>query len=121
MTEVAFTRDASGAPTGFSVKGHAGKMLELGDPLCAAVSAMTMLVCNTLTEVFGVKLAVEAREDKGTFTARIISVADENFEAMCGILEGFSLQIADLSAQNPANIRLIKSFSRRERKEESND
>ena len=121
MTEVAFTRDKSGTPTGFTVCGHAGRMLKAGDPLCAAVSGMTMLVCNTLTEVFGVKLAIEADEKKGAFAAKILSVPNGQMQSLCGILEGFSLQIADLAEQYPANIRLIKSFSPQERKEESND
>ncbi|HAZ20088.1 MAG TPA: hypothetical protein DCY74_03490 [Clostridiales bacterium] len=120
MTEIAFSCDKSGNPTGFTIQGHADRMLELGDPLCAAISGMTMLVCNTLTEVFGVKLAIDAKEAKGYFDARILLIPEAQIHAVSGVLKGFSLQVEDLQKQYPEHVKLTKSFSHPERKEDHN-
>ena len=54
---------------GFEISGHAGcgeavNENEGNDIVCAAVSSCTMLVCNAITEVFGVGAQVEVEENR---------------------------------------------------------
>lgn len=49
--------------SGFEISGHAGYGTEGNDIVCAAVSSCTMLVCNCITENFGVKAKVDVGEN----------------------------------------------------------
>jgi len=66
------------------------------DILCASVSAMTQLVCNTLTEVFGVRIDLLIDEKAPLIQASLAEVPEQKEEAVQGVLTGFRLQLEDL-------------------------
>ncbi len=88
----------------FSVKGHAGLAPAPHDVLCAAASAMTQLVLNTLQEVFGAELDLQIDEDKPLISAKILSVPSECESAVQGVLQGLLLQVKDLQIRYPDHL-----------------
>ena len=82
MLKAVFYRH-NGSPTGFSVSGHAGYGYEGTDIACAAVSSAVMLVCNTVTDFFGVKADVSVEENRITLRLK------ERNEAAEKLLESF--------------------------------
>ena len=103
MTKVCFYK-ADNRFSGFELTGHAGLSLDTPDVLCAAVSGMTMLVINTLTDVFGVEADFTSDEKKPLIRLDILSYPDKNRESIEGVLQGFVLQLQDLSCQYPDNL-----------------
>ena len=90
--------------TGFKIKGHAGLSFEGADVLCASVSAMTLLVINTVTEVFGCEVDYSENEKEPSISLDVLSYPSENADAVNGVLKGFVLQLEDLSEQYPKNL-----------------
>ena len=90
--------------TGFKIKGHADLSLDAPDVLCAAVSSMTLLVINTLTDVFGCETDFKQDEEEPSISLDILSCPSENERCVDGILRGFVLQLEDLSEQYPKNL-----------------
>ena len=76
------------------------------DADCASVSAMTMLVLNTLQEVFEVELELSVQEETPRISASLVSVPQGKEEAAEGVLKGFFLQLRDLESQYPANLKV---------------
>ena len=103
MTKVSFYK-ANGHFSGFEIRGHACLSLDGADVLCAAVSSMTMLVVNTLTEAFGAEVDFTADEKKPSIRVELISAPDKNHDAVQGVIYGFVLQLQDLSEQYPSNL-----------------
>ncbi|MBQ9976044.1 MAG: ribosomal-processing cysteine protease Prp [Clostridia bacterium] len=103
MTRVSFFK-ANGQPSGFEIKGHACLSFDTPDVLCAAISGMTMLVANTLTESFGAELDFISDEKKPSIRLEVLSCPEENRNAVAGVLNGFALQLQDLSEQYPSNL-----------------
>lgn len=103
MTKVCFYK-ADGIYTGFELTGHACLSLDTPDVLCAAISGMTMLVINTLTDVFGVEADFTSDEKKPLIRLDILSCTKDKRDAVNGILQGFVLQLQDLSCQYPDNL-----------------
>ncbi|MBE6701344.1 MAG: ribosomal-processing cysteine protease Prp [Ruminococcaceae bacterium] len=91
---------------GFELSGHAMFELDGPDIVCAAVSAMTNLVVNTITQVFGADLATVVDGDSATIKAKVdfVSLADER--AVSGVIEGFMIQLKDLQEQYPDNLEV---------------
>ena len=88
----------------FSVEGHSGLSEAPHDVLCAAVSAMTELVINTVTEEFGAELDLLIREEKPLIRARLIRVPEENGKAVEGVLRGFRQQLLELRKTYPSHL-----------------
>ena len=90
--------------SGFKISGHAMVSIDEPDVLCAAISGMTNLVINTLTEVFGAKLKVFA-DEKEPCVEVILKASPEESKFSCdGIIKGFLLQLEDLQNQYPDNL-----------------
>lgn len=68
---------------GFDISGHAGYGYEGQDIACAAVSSATELVCNTITDFFGVKAEVSVGEN--LITLRLL----EDSEKASQLIESF--------------------------------
>ena len=90
----------------FSVEGHSGLAEAGSDVLCASVSAMAMLVINTLSEVFAATLALKVDEAKPLISCELKSVSDESACGAEGILYGFYLQLRDLAEVYPENLSI---------------
>ncbi|MBE6650767.1 MAG: ribosomal-processing cysteine protease Prp [Ruminococcaceae bacterium] len=93
--------------TGFSLAGHAMFELDGPDVLCAAVSGMTNLVINTITEVFKVDFAVVIDGDSATIDANVEKISMSAEFAVSGVIEGFMLQLSDLEEQYPDNLEVV--------------
>ncbi|MBP5288471.1 MAG: ribosomal-processing cysteine protease Prp [Clostridia bacterium] len=91
---------------GFTLSGHAGLAPAGSDVLCAAVSAMALLVANTLKEVFGARFDLTEEEDTGFLSLSLTEVPVGKEEAVRGVLRGFLLQLTDLREQYPANLSI---------------
>ena len=103
MTRVCFYETDSGL-TGFKIKGHAGFSFGGADVLCAAISGMTLLVINTLTDVFGAEVEFKQDEDEPSISLNILSHPNKNGDVTHGVLKGFVLQLEDLALQYPKNL-----------------
>ena len=103
MTKVCFYK-ANKSFTGFELTGHACLSLDAPDVLCAAISGMTMLVINTLTDVFGAEVDLTSDEKKPLIRLDVLSCPSNNKDAVNGVLQGFVLQLQDLSCQYPDNL-----------------
>ena len=90
----------------FSVTGHSGLAPAPGDILCASVSAMTMLVINTVTEVFGADLDLVIEEETPLISARLVSVPAKSASAVQGVFHGLKLQLEDLRETWPDYLRV---------------
>ena len=93
--------------TGFRLSGHAMFRLDGPDVLCAAVSGMTNLVINTITEVFKTDFAVVIDGDNAVIDANVEKISMQAEYAVSGVLEGFMLQLSDLKEQYPDNIEVV--------------
>ena len=93
--------------TGFSLSGHAMFELDGPDVLCAAVSGMTNLVINTITEVFKAELATVVDGDNAVIDATVEKVSMSAEFAVSGVIEGFMLQLSDLQEQYPDNLEVV--------------
>ena len=62
MLTASFTRDGSGQIVKFLAEGHTGYAEAGADIVCAAVSALSLYVINTLTDVVGMTVGYEARD-----------------------------------------------------------
>ena len=74
------------------------------DVLCAAISGMTNLVINTLTDVFSCEVDFKQNEKEPSISLDVLSYPSENSGAVNGVLKGFVLQLEDLSEQYPKNL-----------------
>ena len=104
MINAVFYRNQGFEITGFSVSGHA-EFADYGkDIVCAAVSAMSSLVVNTLEEVFKCGGAVEMSESGNLSYS--LPHSKMNDASALGVLSGFRLQLEDYAAQYPKNIKI---------------
>ena len=88
----------------FSTKGHAG-LAEAGhDVLCAAVSAMTELTVNTVTDVFGAHCTVCVEEENAHISMTVDAVEPSREDAVEGVLRGYLLQLKALEKQYPKHL-----------------
>ncbi|MBQ5747031.1 MAG: ribosomal-processing cysteine protease Prp [Clostridia bacterium] len=92
--------------SGFSLTGHAMFELDGPDVVCAAVSAMTNLVLNTLTEVFSCDLATVVDGDEAKIEATVENVTLGTENSVNGVIKGFMLQLKDLQEQYPENLQV---------------
>lgn len=97
MVSVTFFGNREDFFTGFSVVGHAS-MAEYGkDIVCAAVSSVTYMVINTLTDVVGV-----VPEKMEISSGRVlVTTGKRDFFRCKDLLLGFRLHILELSKRYP--------------------
>ncbi|MBQ9940878.1 MAG: ribosomal-processing cysteine protease Prp [Clostridia bacterium] len=105
MVDAVFYRNADFKIVGFSVSGHADYADHGKDIVCAAVSAMSSLVVNTLEEIFvyGGTLNV-GKSGKLVYFLPDINPDEQKNGNM--ILDGFRLQLEEYSRTYPKNIKV---------------
>ena len=87
---------------GFSIGGHSGYAERGSDIVCAAVSAMTMLVCNTFTDKFRDNATITVDEAQNEVSLRLKGGSEKSRE----LIEGFRNEIAQLEAEYPEFIKI---------------
>lgn len=90
----------------FSVTGHALFSEAPRDILCAAVSAMTQLVLNTLQEVIGAVLDLVIDEEQPLISAAVCQVPAGKEASANDVLQGFLLQMTDLQKRYPNHLTI---------------
>ena len=102
MTKITFLR-RNGAFWGFRESGHTGFGEEGDDILCSAISAMTMMILNTLELSFGCPVDYKIDEDTTYITVKCPAAlpdsgADEKRRfAASGLIQGYFYQLNDLT------------------------
>ncbi len=104
MINAVFYRNQDSEIIGFCVSGHAGFANSGKDIVCAAVSAMSSLVVNTLEEIFHCGGEVQASESGKLSYFLPDSMASST--TAVGVLSGFKLQLEDYAAVYPKNINV---------------
>ncbi|MBQ4037401.1 MAG: ribosomal-processing cysteine protease Prp [Clostridia bacterium] len=92
----------------FSTRGHAGLADAGQDVLCAAVSAMTQLCVNTVTDVFGARCRVLVEEENAHISMTVESVEPSRADAVEGVLRGYLIQLRELAKQYPAHLTVTE-------------
>ena len=101
MTKVVFYK-RHGIFYGFHEEGHAG-YAEFGeDVVCSALSAMTMLIINTIEVSWGVDVKFEIDEETTDITVTVkealpkYASSDEKQFAVSGLIQGYFYQLMDM-------------------------
>ena len=87
---------------GFEEQGHTGYGESGDDVLCAALSAMTMLIINTIETVWGVDVKYEIDDETTDITVTVkeaipkYASSDEKQFAVSGLIEGYFYQLMDM-------------------------
>lgn len=92
---------SDGRISGFRISGHSDYADEGQDIVCAAVSAMSYLSANTLTEVVGASPEISVED--GFMSLAVKKGEEEKCEFM---LRGFYLQMKELEKQYPQFLRI---------------
>ncbi len=100
MTKITFFK-RNGIYYGFRETGHAGFAEEGEDIVCAALSAMTMLIVNTVEVAYATDVEYTIDEDTTDITVKIPSILDESGDemkrfAIAGLLQGYFIQLMDM-------------------------
>ena len=101
MTKVVFYKK-HGIYYGFHEVGHAGYGEFGTDIVCSALSAMTMLIVNTIETVWGVDVNYEIDEKTTDITVTVkealpeYASSDEKQYAVSGLIEGYFYQLMDM-------------------------
>ena len=101
MTKITFFK-RDGVFFGFRENGHTGFGEEGDDVLCAAISAMTMLIINTVEISYASNVDYKIDEETTDVTLKVMSALPE-FEsderkrfAVSGLIQGYFYQLMDL-------------------------
>ena len=114
MTKVTFFRN-NGVLYGFEEEGHSGYADAGEDILCSALSAMTMLIVNTVETSYAadVEYVVSAEETKITVRSRAALPEYESDEsrrfAVSGLFSGYYKQLKELEKEYPRNLRVCET------------
>ncbi len=101
----------SGNYLGFDITGHSMHSESGSDIVCAAVSAMTMLVVNTVCEVYVQKAAVNVNEDN----VSVSFLLKNSHQPSMGLIKGFFEELKSLQRDYPENINVtVKNSTERE-------
>ncbi|MBE6693502.1 MAG: ribosomal-processing cysteine protease Prp [Ruminococcaceae bacterium] len=101
MTRITFFR-SDGIFYGFEEKGHTGYGEEGGDVLCAAISAMSMFLINTVEVAYASRIEYEIDDNTTTVRVKCKSALPEFEEddfkryAVSGIFLGYYQQLTDM-------------------------
>ena len=102
MTTITFFRH-NGIFWGFRETGHTGFGEEGDDILCSAISAMTMLILNTIEVAYktGTEYTIDdVNTDIRVTCKEILTTEDEKIRfAVSGLFEGYYYQLADLTEE----------------------
>ena len=90
---------------GFTISGHSGYSESGSDIVCSAVSAMTMLICNTITEQFGINADISSDEKKAKVSLKLKNT-DHNDNAK-SLITGFRNELVSLMQEYPDNIKVL--------------
>lgn len=101
MTKITFFR-RNGIFYGFRETGHTGFGEEGDDILCSALSAMTMLILNTLEVAYKCPVDFKIDDETADITVKCLSALPKYEEderkrfAVSGLIEGYFHQLNDL-------------------------
>ena len=101
MTKVVFYKQ-NGVFYGFHEVGHAGYGEFGSDIICSALSAMTMLIINTIEVSWGVDVNFEIDEETTDITVIVkealpkYASSDEKQFAVSGLIQGYFYQLMDM-------------------------
>jgi uncharacterized protein YsxB (DUF464 family) len=101
MTKVVFYKQ-DGVFYGFHEVGHAGYGEFGSDIICSALSAMTMLIINTIEVSWGVDVKFEIDEETTDITVIVkealpkYASSDEKQFAVSGLIQGYFYQLMDM-------------------------
>ena len=101
MTKVTFFK-RDGIFFGFQESGHTGFDEQGNDILCAAISAMTMLIINTIEISYSSNVDYTIDEETTDVTLKVLAAlpeyeSDENKRfAVSGLIQGYFYQLNDL-------------------------
>ena len=101
MTKIVFFR-SDGIFYGFEEQGHTGFGEQGDDVLCAALSAMTMLIINTIEVSWGVDVKFEIDDETTDITVIVkealpkYASSDEKQFAVSGLIQGYFYQLMDM-------------------------
>ena len=101
MTKVVFYKQ-DGVFYGFHEVGHAGYGEFGSDIICSALSAMTMLIINTIEVSWGVDVKFEIDEETTDITVTVkealpkFASSDEKQFAVSGLIQGYFYQLMDM-------------------------
>ena len=109
MTKITFLR-SGGSFYGFEEEGHTGYADEGQDILCAALSAMTMLIVNTIEIAYASD--VDYSVDEGATNIKVMSKAalaefeddEKKRYAVSGVFCGYFYQLNDLAEEYYENL-----------------
>lgn len=90
---------------GFTVSGHSGYADSGSDIVCAAVSAMVMLVCNVLTEKDKDGVIVSSDSESGTVSLKLKKGKQTELSRI--LIEGLKDELIALSDDYPENIKVL--------------
>ena len=101
MTKITFFK-RGGIYYGFQESGHSGYADAGQDIVCSAISAMTMLVINTIEISYAVSVDYTIDEDTTDITVKVPSVLKNSPEnvskqfAVSGLIQGYFMQLMDM-------------------------
>ena len=101
MTKVVFYKH-NGVFYGFHEVGHAGYGEFGSDIICSALSAMTMLIINTIEVSWGVDVKFEIDDETTDITVTVkealpqYASSDEKQFAVSGLIQGYFYQLMDM-------------------------
>ena len=101
MTKITFFK-RNGVYYGFRETGHSGYADAGEDIVCAALSAMTMLIVNTVEVSYASDVEYTIDEDMADITVKVpaaLDLSDENETkrfAISGLIQGYFIQLMDM-------------------------
>ena len=100
MTEITFFK-RNGVYYGFKESGHAGYADAGSDIVCSAISAMTMLIVNTIEVSYATDVEYTIDEDTADITVKVPSIIEKNADeqirfAVGGLIQGYFIQLMDM-------------------------
>jgi uncharacterized protein YsxB (DUF464 family) len=100
MTKITFFK-RGGVYYGFKETGHSGYADAGQDIVCAAISAMTMLIVNTIEISYATDVEYTIDEDTTDITVKVPSILEDNADgqirfAVSGLIQGYFMQLMDM-------------------------
>jgi uncharacterized protein YsxB (DUF464 family) len=101
MTKITFFK-RGGVYYGFKETGHSGYADAGQDIVCAAISAMTMLIVNTIEISYATDVEYEIDEDSTDVTVKVPSILEDTGDnahirfAVSGLIQGYFMQLMDM-------------------------
>ncbi|MBR2474294.1 MAG: ribosomal-processing cysteine protease Prp [Clostridia bacterium] len=101
MTKITFFK-RNGIYYGFNESGHSGYADAGQDIVCAALSAMTMLIVNTIEVSYASDVEYTIDEDTTDITVKVPAALDSSPEniskqfAVSGLIQGYFMQLMDM-------------------------